>query len=121
MAAHLQVIRELEEMNVNVGKPGPLHTGGYYTGVREMDSADRERLIKEGRNFGLWRKGQEEVMIVPVYSQKHGTIVAVRFWEPRRGARPWMDFFARLLEESIPLSEYAQAATPQGKAQRASA
>jgi len=102
LSSHHRVMSELNGMGVSTEKLGK----GFYTGVKKMEPEEREGHLNDSHHFGLWRRDEDEVMIVPIYREKDGNIVSTRFWSSPDRASDLKSLLAQWLQDSVPLLEY---------------
>jgi hypothetical protein len=87
----------------NTLDPG-LKAGGYFTGIKEVDKSEREKMYRERKHFGLLVKNGEEIWIFPVYREDE-TVVAIQFRTEFDYGRSLREDFDTLLLESKPIQE----------------
>jgi serine/threonine protein kinase len=102
--SHIRVIKELALMGIQTNA-SEIKAGGYYTSYKIIEQKEIERLVQEGRHFGLLVKEGQEILIIPIY-REDGTMVAVQFRANSDITANLREYFSILLNESIPLINY---------------
>jgi serine/threonine protein kinase len=110
LRSHARVGDDLAGLGIETNKPLP-SDGGYYSGFVDIDHQKRERLVREGKHFGLVLVQGQEIAIFPVY-RGDGVIVAVQFragWDIGKKILP--EFYA-LLGDSRSLTDFEPGGEP---------
>jgi serine/threonine protein kinase len=102
--AQLNAVEALDSMKINT-KNRDLGLGGYWVGYHRVSTVDRDRLIHEGRHYGILSKGGRDTVAIVTYNPD-GQIVAVRFRAGRAIFEDQRTHFDVLLNCALPLNDY---------------
>ncbi len=104
LRSHVRIIKELNSMGIPTNDAG-VNGKGYFTGFKIISEADRHKIVKQGKHFGLLVKGGRKILIAPVY-RDDGVIVTIQFRAQSDLVDGLGKYFQELLESSRVLSEY---------------
>jgi serine/threonine protein kinase len=73
LEAHAEMLNEIDQEARTVPvdtKSKQLDAGGIYTGVLELDAAERDRRFTNNPHSGIWIRGSKVVALLPFYDEE---------------------------------------------------